>query len=92
MSNEAERHLYEGMYIFSSTLSEDAMQKALDRITSSVESKGGKIEKIHDQGKRKLAYEIDGHKQGHYFLVYFTAKSDAISEMWGEYALNEDLM
>ena len=92
MSKKEQMHLYEGMYIFSSTLSDDATQTALEKITSSLEAKGGKIEKVHDQGRKKLAYEIGGHKQGHYYLLYFTVPSSAIDEMWREYALNEDLI
>lgn len=86
------KQLYEGMYILNSTLSEDARAKALEKITSGIENKGGKIHKSHDQGRRKLAYEIRGAREGHYYLLYFTAPTSAIAELWKEYHLNEDLL
>lgn len=86
------KQLYEGMYILNATLSEDARQKCLDRITSGIAERGGDIHKIHDQGRKKLAYEIRGLREGHYFLLYFTAPSTAFSELWREYHLNEDLL
>ncbi len=85
-------NLYEGMYILSATLSEDALKKSLERITQPIEKSGGEIHKVHDMGRRKLAYEIKGQKQGHYFVLYFSASPSLIKEMWSEYHLNEDLI
>lgn len=84
--------LYEGMYILNAALSEDARQKCLERITSGISERGGEIHKIHDQGRKKLAYEIRGLREGHYFLLYFTAPTTAFAELWREYHLNEDLL
>lgn len=86
------KNLYEGMYIISATLSDDARHKALDRIQKGVTERGGEILKIHDQGRRRLAYEIDGHREGHYFVIYFTVLPEAVNELWQEYHLNEDLV
>jgi len=55
-------HLYEGMYIFNATLSEEAKGKALDRIIKGITSRGGEMHKTFDQGRRKLAYKIDGRR------------------------------
>lgn len=86
------QNLYEGMYVISATLSDDARHKALDRIQAGITSRGGEIKKLHEQGRRRLAYEIDGHREGYYYLMYFTAPPTAISELWQEYHLNEDLI
>lgn len=91
MKNQQKR-LYEGMYILNASLSEDALKKALSRITDLIEEHGGEVQKIHDQGRKKLAYEINGHKQGYYYLLYFSVIPSAIAEMWKEYHLNEDLI
>lgn len=91
MTKQTQR-LYEGMYILSASLSEDALKKALERITKTIEESGGEIHKTHEMGRKKLSYEIDGHKQGQYFLLYFSVVPTLISEMWKEYHLNEDLI
>lgn len=85
-------NLYEGMYILSATLSEDARTKALDRIQNGITGRGGSIVKIHNQGRKRLAYEIDGHREGYYYILYFEVKPSAMSELWQEYHLNEDLI
>lgn len=89
---EEKQNLYEGMYIISATLSDDARHKALDKIQREITERGGEILKIHDQGRRRLAYDIDGHREGHYYLIYFNVKPSAINELWQEYHLNEDLV
>lgn len=91
MSTE-KKHLYEGMYILSATLSEDARQKALDAITSGIEKRGGEIHKIHDQGRRKMAYEINGRREGNYYVIYFSSLPHIMKDLWREYRLNEELI
>lgn len=86
------KQLYEGMYILSPTLSEDARKKAVEKITNGITSRGGEIHKVHDQGRRKIAYEIRGSREGHYFLLYFSSQTSKLSELWREYQLNEDLL
>lgn len=86
------QNLYEGMYIISATLSDDARHKALDKIQREITERGGEVLKVHDQGRRRLAYDIEGHREGHYYLIYFNVKPSAIGELWQEYHLNEDLV
>lgn len=90
--SEKKQNLYEGMYIISATLSDDARHKAFEKIEKGITGRGGEIVKLHDQGRRRLAYPIDGHREGYYYLVYFNLIPAAISELWQEYHLHEDLV
>lgn len=89
---ENKPNLYEGMYIISATLSDDARNKAFEKIKKSVTDRGGEILKVHDQGRRRLAYEIENHREGYYYLMYFNIVPSAITELWQEYHLHEDLV
>lgn len=80
------------MYILSAQLSDEARQKALSRIENGITSRGGEIKKLHDWGKRRLAYDIEGHREGYYYIMYFEASADELKEMTAEYHLNEDLV
>ncbi len=84
--------LYEGMYLFTPTLSEESRNKALEKVLHGITEKGGSIEKIHDMGRKKLAYSIRGKKEGYYYLIYFSVSPAAIEELWKEYNLHEDLI
>ncbi|MFA6915274.1 MAG: 30S ribosomal protein S6 [Parachlamydiales bacterium] len=84
--------LYEGMYIISAKLSDEARRKAFEKITVGITSHGGELVKIHEQGRKKLAYEINTHREGYYYLVYFSALPAVIEELWDEYHISEDLI
>ena len=84
--------LYEGMYILSTTLSDESRKKAFDKITDGIVQKGGEIHKIHEQGRRKMAYEIDGKREGFYYVLFFTAPTSSILDLWKDYQLHEDLI
>jgi small subunit ribosomal protein S6 len=84
--------LYEGMYILSATLSDESRKKAFDKITDGIVQKGGEVHKIHEQGRRKLAYEIDGKREGFYYVLFFTAPTSSILDLWKDYQLHEDLI
>lgn len=90
--SESIRKQYEGMYIISATLSDDARNKALERIQESITSRGGEIVKVHDMGKKRLAYSIREQREGHYYLIYFTLFPNHVKDLWKEYHLNEDLL
>ena len=85
-------HLYEGMYILSATLSDDARQKALEKVSQGISSRNGEVHKVFDQGRKKLAYEINGRREGYYYLLYFSIPTGHMNEIWREYHLNEDLI
>ncbi|MBB65036.1 MAG: 30S ribosomal protein S6 [Waddliaceae bacterium] len=92
MSTDEQKNLYEGMYVISSRLSDEARGHALEKVLDGIKSRNGEIVKMIEMGRRKLAYEISGHREGYYFLVYFEVAPSAIAEMWNEYHLHEDLV
>lgn len=87
-----QKHLYEGMYIWRSTLSDDAREKAIQKVTSLIESLRGTKEKVITWGRKKLAYEVKGCRDGHYTLIYFSLPAQAADELIRENHLNEDLL
>src|SRR3989344_4556645 len=86
------KQLYEGMYILSSTLNDEALKKALDKITMGITERGGEIHKVFDQGRKKMAYQIGKKREGHYFIFYFSVLTKATLEMNRDYHINEDLL
>jgi small subunit ribosomal protein S6 len=85
-------NLYEGIYIINASLSEDARGQVVEAIKEQIVAAGGEVKEMIDWGKRRLAYEIDGKREGHYVLLYFDAPSSAVSNFWKEYRLNADII
>lgn len=90
--SQKNQSLYEGMYVINAVLPDEIRRKIFEGIQEGITSRGGEIVKIHEQGRRRLAYEIGGHREGYYFLMYFKALPATIAELWKEYHLNEDLI
>src|SRR5213596_3095440 len=71
---------YEIMFIVNPTVAEEEIDKINTQIEGVVTSGGGAIEKIEKMGKRRLAYEIDKHREGFYVLFVIAANGDIIKE------------
>ena len=91
-SKKMQKHLYEGMYILRPTLSEDAREKAINKVTSLIAELGGELDKTIHWGRRKMTFEMKGCREGHYYLIYFSLPTHEIDEMIRENHLHEDLL
>lgn len=86
------RNLYEGMYAISAALSDEQRQRVIDEIQSEITQHGGEVLKIHSQGRKRMAYEINGQREANYYVIYFEVSPEAISPMWREYRLNTNIL
>ena len=71
---------YEIMFIVNPTIAEEEIDKINTQIEAVITSGGGTIEKIEKMGKRRLAYEVDRHREGYYVLFVIAANGDIIKE------------
>ena len=71
---------YEIMFIVNPNALEEEIDKINGQIENVVTSGGGTIVKIEKMGKRRLAYEVGKHREGHYVLFVISANGDIIKE------------
>ena len=71
---------YEIMFIVNPNATDEEIDKINGQIESIVTAGGGKVEKIEKMGKRRLAYEVDKQREGHYVLFVMGANGDIIKE------------
>ncbi|MBI1756778.1 MAG: 30S ribosomal protein S6 [Fimbriimonas ginsengisoli] len=83
---------YEAFYIVKPDLSDAEVQNIADRFKSVVEEKGGAVEKAAKWDKRKLAYEIKGHREGNYVLMNFSVPANALAEINRLMRISDDLI
>ncbi len=72
---------YELMYIIDTAVEEEARKALIERFNGIVTQNGGKVEKVEEWGKRRLAYAIDYKTEGYYVLVNFEAESPVPAEV-----------
>lgn len=71
---------YEIMFIVNPNTPEDEIDKINTQLEGVVTHGGGQIQKIEKMGKRRLAYEVDRHREGYYVLFALAANGDIIRE------------
>jgi len=72
---------YELLYVVSPVVTEDGVTELHARIEEIVQQLGGSIEKTDNWGRRRLAYEIDRHRDGTYVLELINAPGSILSEL-----------
>ena len=71
---------YEIMFIVNPNAVEEEIDKINAQIEGIVTAGGGQIHNIEKMGKRRLAYEVDKHREGFYVLFATAANGDIIKE------------
>lgn len=62
---------YELMLLLRPDLEDDKLQAAVEKVTRAIVNGGGSLSKVSPWGKRRLAYEIQHHREASYFLIHF---------------------
>jgi small subunit ribosomal protein S6 len=83
---------YEAFYIVKADLADADVQKIADKFKGIVEDQGGTVEKAGKWDKRKLAYEINGHKEGNYILMNFEADAKVPAELNRLMRISDDVI
>ena len=72
---------YELVYIVPPETTEEALTELHSQIASVVERFGGTFEKTENWGRRKLAYEVGGHREGVYVLEVINGPGAMTAEL-----------
>lgn len=83
---------YECLYIVGAALADEDVQKIADNFKAVVEKNGGKVDSAGKWEKRKLAYEIEGHRDGNYVLMNFEAPSAVPHELSRLMGISDDVI
>ena len=72
---------YELMYIVRPELDDEALRATVKSVRGIVEAQGGEIVKTTLWGKRRLAYEVQRLRDGHYVLVALHLDGSKVGEV-----------
>ncbi len=72
---------YETIYILKSNIDPDEAAKIANRIPEVVDRLGGKVTKVDNWGKRKLAYPIQKNTRGIFVFVKYVGFNDLVAEI-----------
>jgi small subunit ribosomal protein S6 len=83
---------YELMLVLRPDLADDKAQVTLERTARAIAAGGGQIVKQAPWGRRRLAYPIDHHREGSYFVILFEGPPTAIVELERGLLISEEVL
>ena len=86
------RH-YETIFLFKATLNEEETKAKISKYVDFLTNNSCNIEKHDDMGIKTLAYTVEKHKRGYYYVMYFTTENhEIIKELERLYKIDEDVL
>ncbi len=82
---------YETMVILNPALEDDAIARLGERIRDII-SKKGEIVSVDEWGRREMAYEIKGNREGFYLVIQFNAPPEVPGDLYNEFRMNPDIL
>jgi small subunit ribosomal protein S6 len=83
---------YETMYILRPDLSDEQTDQAIGRYQNILLEQGAEPVDTQHRGKRRLAYEIQNHREGVYVQMNYTSSGKAVMAMEKAMRLSEDVI
>ncbi|MBE9211158.1 30S ribosomal protein S6 [Plectonema cf. radiosum LEGE 06105] len=83
---------YETMYILRPDLIDEQVEQNISKYENLLKENGAENLQIQNRGKRRLAYEINKHRDGVYVQMNYTANGDAIAPMERAMRLSEEVI
>ncbi len=83
---------YEILFIVRPDLEESKIKDVFKKFEDTLTSNGAKVLSSKEMGQKELAYEINKHKSGYYFLINVESDSEAINEFDRLALLSEDII
>ena len=81
---------YESVVIINPSVEEEKVKELSQKFTDIINS-DGKVEKVEELGKKKLAYEVKKNKEGYYIVINFEANPNLIAELERNYRIIDEV-
>ena len=88
----SETRQYEVVYVVSPEITEEGVTELHERIAEIVGQLGGSIDKTDNWGRRRLAYEINRHREGTYVIELVTGPGTLVTELDRRLRVMEQLL
>ncbi|MBN1590764.1 MAG: 30S ribosomal protein S6 [Pirellulales bacterium] len=85
-------NVYEGMFILDSNRYARNPESVVGQIPKMIENAGGELLVSRLWEERRLAYPIQGHRKGTYWLTYFRADSQSVAGFERQCQLSETIL
>ncbi|MDX1933396.1 MAG: 30S ribosomal protein S6 [Capsulimonadales bacterium] len=83
---------YEAVFILDTALPDEQIRAVIDKYTGIIANNGGTVDDIDRWDPRRLAYEINGRREGIYIIVNFHSSSAVRNELDRIFRISDDTL
>ena len=83
---------YELLAIFKPSLDSEELDKVVDKISGEIKSYKGSISSIDKMGRKKLAYDVQGYRDGYFTNMILSIPAESIVEFKRNLKLNDNVL
>ena len=83
---------YETIFIIDPNLVSESVESIIEDVQNLISGSGGEVTKVDRWGKKRLAYEVKGHKDGNYVVINFESDPQFIQRLGRYYGLTEQII
>lgn len=83
---------YETIFIINPNIESQDIEKVIEDTQNLISGSGGTVIRVDKWGKKRLAYEVKGNRDGYYVLVNFEAEPQFVQRLGRYYGLTEEII
>jgi len=83
---------YETIFLLRPDLAEDLVDKIVERLRGIVQREGGKVIKVENWGKKKVAYEVKKHLRAIYIRFVYLGSTHMVAEFERNLRMTDDVL
>jgi small subunit ribosomal protein S6 len=83
---------YELLAIFKPSLDSEELDKAVEKITEEIKSYSGSVSSVDKIGRKKLAYDVQGYRDGFFANLILSVPAESIVEFKRNLKLNDNVL
>ena len=83
---------YELLTVFKPSLDAEELDKAVEKVTEEIKSYKGSVESVDKMGRKKLAYDVQGYRDGYFTNLIISLPAEAIVEFKRNLKLNDNVL
>ena len=83
---------YELLAIFKPSLDSEELDKLVEKITDEVKSYKGSVSSVDKMGRKKLAYDVQGYRDGFFTTIVLSIPGESVVEFKRNLKLNENVL
>ena len=83
---------YELLAVFKPSLDSEELDKVVDRISEEVKSYEGSVSSVDKMGRKKLAYDVQGYRDGFFATMIVSLPAESIVDFKRSLKLNDNVL